>query len=166
MSIKNKFLAELKRESGSTRKMLDRVPIDKLSWKPHVKSNSLEQLAKHIANLPNLIVAVITLDERDVFNTGVPPLPPIETKEQLMTFFENNIEKAINALENADDSKMQDLWTLRAGERVIVSATREEAIRFMYFGHSIHHRGQLSVYLRLLDVPVPGMYGPTADEGL
>ncbi len=165
MSIKEKFLAELKRESGSTRKMLDRVPIDKLSWKPHVKSNSLEQLAKHIANLPNLIVAVIKLDERDVLNTGVPPLPLIETKEQLMTFFENTIEKAINALENADDSKMQDLWTLRAGEHVIVSATREEAIRSMYFGHSIHHRGQLSVYLRLLDVPVPGMYGPTADEG-
>lgn len=166
MSIKEKFLNQLKQESASTRKMLDRVPIDKLSWKPHIKSNSLEQLAKHIANLPNLIVAVIMLDERDVLNSGVPPLPPIETKEQLMTLFEKSVEKALNALENADDSKMQEIWKLRAGEHVIVSATREDAIRSMYFGHSIHHRGQLSVYLRLLDVPVPGMYGPTADEGL
>lgn len=166
MSIKEKFLNQLKQESASTRKMLDRVPIDKLSWKPHIKSNSLEQLAKHIANLPNLIGAVIMLDERDVLNSGVPPLPPIETKEQLMALFEKSVEKALNALENADDSKMQDIWKLRAGEHVIVSATREDAIRSMYFGHSIHHRGQLSVYLRLLDVPVPGMYGPTADEGL
>ena len=166
MSIKNNFIAELKRESGSTRKMLDRVPVEHFTWKPHVKSNSLQQLAKHIANLPNLIVAVITMDERDVLNSGVPPLPPVETKEQLMALFESSLEKALNALENADESKMQDLWKLRAGEHVIVSASREEAIRFMYFGHSIHHRGQLSVYLRLLDVPVPSTYGPTADEGL
>jgi uncharacterized damage-inducible protein DinB len=166
MSIKNNFIAEFKRESGSTRKMLDRVPVEHFTWKPHAKSNSLEQLAKHIANLPNTIVAVIKLDERDILNTGVPPLPTFESKEQLMIFFENNYEKALNALENADDSKMQDMWTLRAGPRVIVSVTREEAIRIIYFGHSIHHRGQLSVYLRLLDVPVPGMYGPTADEGL
>ena len=83
MAIRDKFLIELNRESGSTRKMLERVPIDKLAWKPHEKSQSLEQLAKHIANLPNTLVIAMTTDERDVLNSGVPPLPPITSKGHL-----------------------------------------------------------------------------------
>ena len=166
MAIKNNFLIELKRESGSTRKMLDRVPIDKLAWKPHAKSQSLEQLAKHIANLPNTLVIAMTTDERDVLNSGVPPLPPITSKEQLLALFDSSIEKATKTLEKMTDKMMKQTWTLRAGERIIFTMTREDAARYSYFNHSFHHRGQLSVYLRLLDVPVPGMYGPTADEPL
>ena len=166
MAIRDKFLIELKRESGSTRKILERVPIDKLAWKPHEKSQSLEQLAKHIANLPNTLVIAMTTDERDVLNSGAPPLPPITSTEQLLELFDSNIEKATKTLEKVTDKMMKQFWTLRAGERIIFSMTREDAVRYSFFNHSFHHRGQLSVYLRLLDVPVPGMYGPTADEKL
>ena len=166
MSIKTNFIAELKREAGSTKKMLSRVPIDKLAWKPHEKSNSLEQLAKHIANLPNSLYLTLTTEERDVLNSGIPPLPPITSNEQLMTLFENGIEKSLAALEKISDTKMKQNWVLRAGNHILVSASREEAIRTTYFNHIVHHRGQLSVYLRLLDIPVPGVYGPTADEKL
>ena len=166
MTIKQSFLEELKRESGSTRRILERVPIDKLAWRPHEKSNSLEQLAKHIANLPNSLVSVMATEGRDVFNSGVPPLPPIISKEQLMELFESSLAKATTALENIDEDKMSENWVLRAGDRVLISASKENAARTSFFNHLVHHRGQLSVYLRLLDVPVPGMYGPTADERL
>jgi uncharacterized damage-inducible protein DinB len=164
MAIKDKFLAELKRESASTRKMLERVPMDKLAWKPHEKSQSVEQLAKHIANLPNMLFQAITTNERNI--VGQPPLPALETKEQLLALFDNAVEKSMKALEKANDKMMKDTWVLKAGEQIIVSTNREDAIRYMYLNHTVHHRGQLSVYLRLLDVPVPGMYGPTADERL
>ena len=166
MSIKAHFLAELKREAGSTRRMLERVPIDKLAWRPHEKSNSLEQLAKHIANLPTSLYSVMATEGRDVMNSGVPPLPPITSKEQLMELFETTLAKATTALENVSDEALGENWVLRAGDRVLISATKENAARTAYFNHLVHHRGQLSVYLRLLDVPVPGMYGPTADEKL
>ncbi len=166
MSIKAHFLAELKREAGSTRRMLERVPIDKLAWRPHEKSNSLEQLAKHIANLPTSLYSVMATEGRDIMNSGVPPLPPITSKEQLMELFETTLAKATIALENVTDEAMSQNWVLRAGDHVIISASKEIAARTTYFNHLVHHRGQLSVYLRLLDVPVPGMYGPTADEKL
>jgi uncharacterized damage-inducible protein DinB len=162
MSKKDDFLAELKRESGSTKKMLARVPMDKLAWRPHPKSMSLEQLAKHIANLPNMLVNVLTADERNI--VGVPPLPSIETTEQLMALFEGSVQKAIDAFDTFSDDLLDKKWELKAGDRVYISTTKHDATRYMYFNHSLHHRGQLSVYLRLLDVPVPGMYGPTADE--
>ncbi|MBL7813931.1 MAG: DinB family protein [Saprospiraceae bacterium] len=162
MSKTEAFLAEFKRETASTKRMLERVPIDKLAWRPHEKSNSLEQLAKHIANLPNMLYYAIIADERNL--AGLQPLPPIESKEQLMSFFEENCAKVLTAFESFSDDSLSRKWELKAGDRVFISTTKEDAIRYMYFNHSIHHRGQLSVYLRLLDVPVPGMYGPTADE--
>jgi uncharacterized damage-inducible protein DinB len=162
MSKKEDFLAEFKRESASTRKMLSRVPMDKLAWRPHEKSNSLEQLAKHIANLPNMLYSAIATDERNL--AGIAPLPPIESTEQLLAFFDANYEKAVAAFDGLSDDMMGRKWELKAGDRVFISTTKEDAMRYMYFNHTYHHRGQLSVYLRLLDVPVPGMYGPTADE--
>lgn len=162
MSKTEDFLAEFKRESASTRKILSRVPIDKLAWRPHPKSNSLEQLAKHIANLPNMLYNAITADERNI--VGIPHLPPIESSEQLMALFEGNYEKVIAAFDGLSDDALGRKWELKAGDRVFISTTKKDAIRSMYFNHTYHHRGQLSVYLRLLDVPVPGMYGPTADE--
>lgn len=162
MSKKDDFLAELKRESGSTRKMLERVPMDKLAWRPHPKSNSVEQLAKHIANLPNMLIQAIIADERNI--VGVPPLPPLESTEQLLGWFDDNIAKAIAAYDTFNDDLLDRKWELKAGDRVFISTTKHDAMRYMYFNHTYHHRGQMSVYLRLLDVPVPGMYGPTADE--
>ncbi len=162
MSKKDDFLAELKRESAGTRKMLERVPIDKLAWRPHAKSNSLEQLAKHIANLPNMLIQAITSDERNL--AGIAPLPPIESTEQLLGWFDDNFAKAVAAYETFTDDLLDRKWELKAGDRVYISTTKHDAMRYMYFNHTYHHRGQLSVYLRLLDVPVPGMYGPTADE--
>ena len=162
MSKKDDFLVELKRESASTRKMLERVPMDKLAWRPHPKSNSLEQLAKHIANLPNMLIHAITVDEHNVM--GVPPLPPLESTEQLLGWFDDNIAKAIAAYADFTDDLLDRKWELKAGDRVYISTTKQDAMRYLYFNHTYHHRGQMSVYLRLLDVPVPGMYGPTADE--
>lgn len=104
----------------------------------------------------------IIVDERNI--VGIPPLPPIESSEQLMAFFDANYEKAVAAFDELSDDMMGRKWELKAGDRVFISTTKEDAMRYMYFNHTYHHRGQLSVYLRLLDVPVPGMYGPTADE--
>jgi uncharacterized damage-inducible protein DinB len=162
MSKTHDFLAELKRESASTRKMLERVPMDKLAWRPHEKSMSLEQLAKHIANLPNMLTLAITVDERNIY--GSPPLPPLESSEQLLNWYDTNIGNAIAAFDVLSDELMGRKWEMKAGDKVFISTTKEDAMRYMYFNHTLHHRGQLSVYLRLLDVPVPGMYGPTADE--
>ena len=162
MSKTEDFLAELKRESASTRKMLERVPMDKLAWRPHPKSNSLEQLAKHLANLPNMLIQAITSDERNI--VGIPPLPPVESTEQLLGWFDDNSAKAMAAYETFTDDLLDRKWELKAGDRVFISTSKHDAMRYMYFNHTYHHRGQMSVYLRLLDVPVPGMYGPTADE--
>jgi len=157
------FIEELKQEAVSTKKMLERIPNDKFDWKPHEKSRTLGQLASHIADLPGFLNSVLTMDELD-FAKG--DYKPYETKtpEELMNLFKEKLDEVLQTLQNTSDEKMQANFTLRSGDNVIATLPRIIAVRSMALNHIIHHRGQLSVYLRLLNIPVPGMYGPSADE--
>jgi uncharacterized damage-inducible protein DinB len=162
MPLKEAFIAELKHESASTRKMLERVPMDKKDWKPHEKSMSLGRLAAHVADIPHWISNIIHIDEYD-FAKHYRTMPA-STHEELMQLFQEKFDKAIADLGKMNDEDFKRMWTVKAGEQVMFNMPKTVAVRAWSFSHMIHHRGQLSVYLRLLNVPVPGMYGPTADE--
>ena len=163
MAIKDAFIAELKHESALTKKILERVPLDKKDWVPHDKSMKLGRLATHIAQTPHWISDIIHIDDYD-FATR-PYLSNIATsQDELMEIFNQNLNKALADLEGASDELLNQKWIVRRGEQVFYDLVKKVAIRGWGLSHLIHHRGQLSVYLRLLDVPVPGMYGPSADE--
>ena len=163
MSIIKSFVEELKYESTKTQKMLERVPLDKGSWKPHEKSMTLERLARHVAEMSEWATITVTEDELD-FAKPITPNPEMKTTEELIRFFKLKNEAAIVALEKTSDEELQKPWTLRRGEFIIFTQPKGKVLRDMVMNHIIHHRGQLSVYLRLLDVSVPGAYGPSADE--
>ena len=157
------FIAELKRESASTKRMLERVPEGKFDWKPHEKSMTLGRLASHVAELPGFLNSILTIDEFD-FTKGHYKPSLAKTREELINLFQEKLDEVIHTLENTGDEKMNANFTLRSGDHVIASVPRMIAVRSMALNHIIHHRGQIAVYLRLLDIPVPGMYGPSADE--
>lgn len=165
MAIKDAFIAELKHESLLTKKMLGKVPLEKGTWKPHEKSMVLGRLATHIAEIPHWISDIINIDEFDFSNPNHFKAGKIATsQEELMNIFQEKIDKAIADLEKSEDEEFSRIWTIRMGEKIMLQTKKKIAIRSWGFSHFIHHRGQLSVYLRLLDIPVPGMYGPSADE--
>jgi uncharacterized damage-inducible protein DinB len=163
MSIAEKFLSELKQEAVTTRKILEVVPLEKGDWKPHVKNFSLLQLATHVAELPNYLYTTISQNELDFAKSDYKPAVPASNKE-LLSIFEKNVKNAEEALMNCSDEEMRKNWTLRSGDTIFFSSPRVSVIRGLCLNHLIHHRAQLGLYLRLLDVPVPGSYGPTADE--
>jgi len=163
MPINQALLAEFKHEANNTRKILERVPTGKLTWKPHDKSMTLGRLATHIAEIPIWIDRTITESEFD-FGSFVFKRETKESTEAILQLFEERKESAIKLMESASDEDLNALYTLRRGEQVLVTVPRKVNIRNIGFNHLYHHRGQLSVYLRLLDVNVPGMYGPSADE--
>jgi len=162
MAVSTAFLGELKHESGSTRKILERVPTDRLSWKPHEKSMMLTRLATHVATTPGWITRIITAGEFDLAKTPI-KTPNAESNEQLLKVFDETLAANIPVLEAASDELLNGNWTFRNGDHFFFTMPRKVALRSLAFNHLIHHRGQLSVYLRLLDIPVPGMYGPSAD---
>lgn len=157
------MLAELKRESGNSRTMLQRLNADSYNWKPHEKSYSLLALAQHIANIPVWVQYIVKQDEYDltqpIANEG-----GINTVPALIDFFDKRIEEAEAILTTVSDEQLNAPWTLRRAEHIVYTLPKKVALRYMVLNHIVHHRGQLSVYLRLLDIPVPGMYGPSADE--
>jgi uncharacterized damage-inducible protein DinB len=163
MSLNQSFIAELRMEAANTRKMLERVPVEKNDWKPHQKSMKLGRLATHVAELPTWISTTMTTDELDLSNMDYKSVMAA-TNDELTAKHDANIAKAIETLENATPDDFNKMWTLRNGEQVIFSMPKKVVLRSIAFNHMIHHRGQLSVFLRLLDIPVPGMYGPSADE--
>jgi uncharacterized damage-inducible protein DinB len=165
MAIKEALLAELKHESSSTRRILERVPGDKFAWKPHEKSYTLGRLATHIAQIPGWIMRIINHEQFDFAVNQYKPITA-ESNEQLMKIFEDTLAENIATLETASDDLLNNSWTFRRGEQIFFTLPRKVALRNMAFNHLVHHRGQLSVYLRLLNIPVPGMYGPSADETL
>ncbi|MBN9295556.1 MAG: DinB family protein [Filimonas sp.] len=162
MSLSKALLAELGFESESTRKILLRIPDEQLGWRPHEKSMSLVQLARHIAWLPTWIKMAITQTEHDL-STGF-VLPEIKTTGDVVALFEEKITEAKKLLEGVSDETLNEIWTLRKGDTVMFQLPKKAVIRSVSFNHSYHHRGQLTVYLRLLGVPLPNIYGPTADE--
>jgi uncharacterized damage-inducible protein DinB len=164
MSISATVLPEFDREMATTRTMLERVPQNRAAWTPHARSRTMGELAAHIANLPRLGLITMESDELDVNPPGGGSLTPefVSTGE-LVRSFDENVRKARAAIESASDSDMMEAWTLRRAGKTIWTLPRAAVLRMFIVSHMIHHRGQLSVYLRLNEVPLPSVYGPSAD---
>lgn len=164
MKMSDALLPEFDQEMATTRKVLERVPDDRLGWKPHEKSMSLGRLASHVAELP---VWVETILHQDGFDMAAPRDKPrdLASSREMVERFDSVIAKARTLLAAAEDQTLLQPWSLKNGDHVIFTQSRAGVLRSMVYSHSIHHRGQLSVYLRLNDVPVPSIYGPSADEG-
>lgn len=165
MAISEAFLSEFDHEMATTRRLLERAPEERADWKPHPKSWSLSELGTHIANL--LVWAVMTMDrtELDLSPPGGPPFPRPEFHgfPTLLETFDENVRNARAAIAGASDENFLTPWTLKNAGEVIFTLPRVASMRTFVFNHLVHHRGQLSVYLRLLDVPLPSIYGPSAD---
>jgi uncharacterized damage-inducible protein DinB len=165
MRMIDPMLMEFDRECSTTRKVLSRVPGDKLSWKPHAKSYSLGQLANHIAGLPGWIGGSLLPGGFDMATRGGDFAPKeAASADAVLKTFDENVAAAKGAMAQVDDATAMGTWTLRHGDKVLMEMPRVALLRTILLNHSIHHRGQLSVYLRLLDVAVPSIYGPSADE--
>jgi uncharacterized damage-inducible protein DinB len=168
MAIAESILPEFDHETATTRALLERVPDDKAEWKPHHKSMSLGQLSMHIANLPRW--AFYTL-ERTEFDTNPPDgvratSPAYESASKLLQVYDANVAATRALLARTTDGEFMVQWTLKNGGKSMFSMPRIAVFRSFVLNHAVHHRGQLSVYLRLLDVPIPSIYGPTADTQL
>ncbi len=157
-------LADLEHEAGSTRRMLERFPEGKDEYTPHTKSGTLADVASHVAGIPYLGTIVMTTPELDFAKTQLPKQPTYSSAAALIGAFDSAWGEFTALLADTTDEVMQETWTMRAGEHVIMSMPRVAVLRTFVVNHLIHHRAQLSVYYRLVDVPVPGMYGPSADE--
>ena len=167
MSVKDTLLPEFDMEMDSTRRTLERVPDDKFSWKPHEKSGELGWMAGHIANLPMWAKITLEQDSLDLAPaSGVPAFVPPKpgNRKELLEVFDKNRTEARAALAAADDAVYAKPWALLMGGRELFREPRAAVLRRMVFNHIIHHRGQLTMYLRQLNVPVPALYGPSADE--
>lgn len=163
MTLGETILAELEREGKSTIRILERVPDDKLDWAPHSKSMSIGQLAWHIASLPKNAALGLRTGERDVSQARPSPRP--ENAGSIIEVYRNNVAELKSVLAEFDDSKlMVERFAFKRGAEVLTSFPKIAFLRTVLLNHSYHHRGQLTVYLRLLDIPVPAMYGTTADE--
>ncbi len=163
MSLSQPFLTELQQESATTRRLLERLPEGALSWKPHEKSMAMGHLAVHIARLLQLLNSVLQQDEYDVASSGL-GVPEPDNRAGILELFDQALATAVDALKKQPDEKLLAPWRLRNGEQLIFEMPRTSVIRTMILNHTVHHRGQLSVYLRLQNVPLPPIYGPTADE--
>ncbi|MEI9810659.1 MAG: DinB family protein [Bacteroidota bacterium] len=164
MPAKDAFIAELKHEASLTKKMLERVPVDKKDWKPHEKSMSVGRLATHIGETLKWIASIRHIDDFDFMKDYNLSQQVAASSEELLQLFQTNLDNAIADLSAMTDEDFDKIWTVRRGEQVMMQMPKKVAIRGWAFSHQIHHRGQLSVFLRMLGVPVPGMYGPSADE--
>jgi uncharacterized damage-inducible protein DinB len=160
MTYGQSLIPEFEKETALTRKALARVPDDRPDWKPHPKSFSLAHLAQLVATMPSWITSMLTQPALDLAKS---PGYRNQSTASLLAQFDAMTAEAIDALRGASDEDMAATWTLRHGDRTLYSAIRRDVVRET-INHMIHHRAQLTVYLRLLDVPVPSMYGPTADE--
>ena len=162
-TITDPMLNEFRQEIATTRRVLERVPEQKLSWKPHAKSMTLGQLASHIASVPGSVARILQQDSFDVSQGNfVPPQP--KSMQEVLTAFEQSVRDAEQCLQSMTDDRVRANWRLLRGERELMSFPRVVFVRSIMMNHWYHHRGQLSVYLRLLDVPLPVIYGPSADE--
>ena len=169
MNVSAMFLPELDLEMAAARRTLERIPEDKLGWKPHEKSMTLGRLAGHIAELPGMGVAVMKEDELDFAKrpAGEPARKPTvaESRKHVLELFDKNVAALRGAIEHASDEHWFKNWKLSAGEKKFYEGPRMGAMRRMMMNHLIHHRAQMGVYLRLNEVAVPSVYGPSADEG-
>jgi uncharacterized damage-inducible protein DinB len=166
MTINEMLLPEFDREMACTRRCLERIPEDKLAWKPHAKSMTLSQLAGHVAEIPGLGLAALKTPVLDFAARPGGYKPPIaESQKQIVDSFDKLVSEIRAAIADTSEAQWAEKWKMCAGENVFFSGTRYMAVRAVMLNHLIHHRAQLGVYLRLTDVPLPSIYGPSADEG-
>lgn len=162
MSIAENIIAEIEQEAAITKRLFDRVPEDKLGWKPHEKSRSLGQLAMHIAQVPKGVTSLATPDSCEVpkfeNETGA------SSRKELIQTLDNGITSAKELLLKMSDERMAGMLKFTADGNTVMEIPRSAFLRTVLLNHNYHHRGQLSVYLRLLNVPLPSIYGPSADE--
>ena len=164
--ISHALLPEFDQEFTATRKHLERVPSDKLDWAPHDKSMTMKQLAGHLANLVSWGATSIEEDEFDVAPIDGPEysLPSFDSVAEILAEFDKNVTRARELIQETTDETFMKSWQLKQGGKVLFEMPKVAVIRAFVLNHTIHHRGQLSVYLRLCDCAVPQSYGPTADE--
>ncbi|MBT1703801.1 DinB family protein [Chryseosolibacter indicus] len=153
---------EFEKEAITTRKMLTQVPTDKFNWQPHPKSMTIKRLAAHIAELPTWIGMVFNTDELD-FENNPYQVEDVNTTAELLAYFEKSVEDGRKHLKDGKEEVLDKPWTLRSGSTIFSIDPKRDVLR-MAFSQVIHHRAQLGVYLRLLNIPIPGSYGPSADE--
>jgi uncharacterized damage-inducible protein DinB len=163
MSLNLLLTEELKQEATATRKLLERVPTDRNDWTPHAKSMPLGKLAMHVAEITSWVTMIVLTDELDFAKFDYKLKAPASI-EDLLNNHDEQTSQAIEVLENCKEKDLKKEWILRTGENIHFTMTKHNALRKYAYNHLYHHRAQLGVYLRLLDVPLPGMYGPTADE--
>lgn len=166
MGLSESLLPEFDHEMANTRKTLERIPEDKLDWKPHEKSMTLGHLATHLATLPTWAVHTIEAGSLDLAPEGVPlPTPqPVTSQQEALTRFDTHVAAARKSIAGSDDAHLLKPWSLLKGGVTLITLPRIAVLRSFVMNHNIHHRAQLGVYLRLNDVPVPSIYGPSADE--
>ncbi len=166
MTIAQSLLPEFDREMEGVKKSLERAPEAKFGWRPHAKSRSLGELVTHLATLPGAAGRVLENDSFDPAAGGKPPSPPpqLKTRKEVLETFEKNRDTARDTLAAASDEHLRKPWTFSFRGKELFTLPREQALRRVFFSHMIHHRAQLGVYLRLNDVAVPSLYGPSADE--
>lgn len=167
MKISESLLPEFDHEMAGTRKTLERVPDDKFGWKPHEKSWVMGGIATHLATLPQWATMAITQDSIDINPPGGEPYrnPELKTREEVLAVFDKNLTEARAAIAGASDETLMQPWSLLSGGETLMTMPRIAVLRTWVMNHAIHHRAQLGVYLRLNGVPVPALYGPSADEG-
>jgi uncharacterized damage-inducible protein DinB len=156
------LLGEMEQEAGATRRTLERVPGDKLDWRPHEKSMPLGQLARHVATIPGTWAQILSRDSMDVGE--LERTPEAGSSDELLPLLDECLATAKEIMTGMDDQRATGTWTLLAGDQKVVEAPRVACFRMYALNHWYHHRAQLGVYLRLLDVPVPSVYGPSADD--
>jgi uncharacterized damage-inducible protein DinB len=163
MTVKDILLAEYDHEMGTTRRLLERIPDDKLAWKPHEKSRALGELACHLGNIPTWGGRILNESTFDL--AAAPPSdPPKTSRADILALFDDSTKRTRSLMDKGDADYMAP-WSLTRGGHAMFSMPRVSAFRSFVLNHTIHHRGQLSVYLRLNQIPIPPIYGPTADEG-
>jgi uncharacterized damage-inducible protein DinB len=163
MSMSASFVKEFTQEYAATRRLLERVPDEHFGWKPHDKSMTLGRLASHVAENAELGTWVLTLDEL-VLDPETYKLFEASNRDDLLKTFDRNVLDARAAMEKVDESALANIWRMKWGGEVVLEMPRMEVLRGFLISHLIHHRGQLTVYLRMKNVPLPQLYGPTADE--
>ncbi|MDP9361064.1 MAG: DinB family protein [Acidobacteriota bacterium] len=161
MPLANALVAELEQEGKSTLRMLERVPADQLDWTPHAKSMTLGRLAWHVVSIPSIATRLLRAGTFDVANAGPPPMPE---NPDFVTAFRRNLDEARATIAAMDDDALRAPFVLSRNGEVLNETRKIVMIRSIMMNHSYHHRGQLSVYLRMLDVPLPAIYGTSADE--
>jgi uncharacterized damage-inducible protein DinB len=162
MAIADMLLPEFDHEMATTRTLLERVPDGRFDWKPHAKSYSLGQLAQHVATLPWW--GHVTLEQSEFDVAGNPQGDPVATRDAVLALFDRHKAATRQALSGKTDAELMAPWALKNGAATIFSMPKVTVWRSFVMNHLVHHRGQLSVYLRMQDVPLPAMYGPSADE--